>query len=76
MYVNMSNPEFTKIVADPRRPYKAIYTLVLAVLTAACGIWADNAYLTGALALITAVGTYFVPNPMISVPAEPNNPLS
>jgi len=64
----MTQPMPVKIVANPKRPYKAIYTIVLAALTAAAGIWVGNVYLTGALALLTAVGTYFVPNPLITVP--------
>lgn len=61
-------------VADPSRPYKAIYAFVLACLTAASGIWLDNVYLTGALALVTALGTYFVPNPITAKPDD-NAPL-
>jgi hypothetical protein len=51
---------------EPRvdtQPYKAVYAFVLATLTAASGIWLDNPWLTLALAGVTAVGTYFVPNP-------------
>jgi len=60
--------KYAKIVADPSRPYKAIYAFVFAALTAASGIWLDNVWITGALALVTALGTYFVPNPITTVP--------
>lgn len=54
------------ILNDPAKPYKAIYAFVMATLTAASGIWLNNPYLTMALAGLTAVGTYFVPNPLTS----------
>lgn len=53
-----------KLVADPKKPYKAIYAFVLATITAATGVWVGNPYLTMALAVVTALGTYFVPNPI------------
>lgn len=76
-----------QIVADPRRPYKSIYAFVLACLTAASGIWLNNPYVTGALVLVTALGTYFIPNPlavatttddgpvMLSHPDDPGAPI-
>lgn len=53
-----------ELVADPARPWKAIYAFVFATLTAASGIWMDNPYITLALAGLTAVGTYLVSNPL------------
>lgn len=62
------------ITADPSRPYKAIYAAIMAGLTAASGIWVGNPYLTIALATLTAVGTFVVPNPLVSrdVPDDDN----
>lgn len=67
-------PNYAKVIADPAKPYKAIYALVLACLTAASGIWLDNPYLTGALAVVTALGTYFIPNPITTTPVDPTGP--
>lgn len=41
---------------------KAIVALLLAVLTAAAGIWTGNEYITFGLAVLTAVSVFFTKN--------------
>ncbi len=54
---------------------KAIYAAVLAALTAAAAIYVDNAALTIALATVTAVGVYIVPNTPASPDTEGRDPI-